>query len=341
MYYNECGLMARLKDMVHRLEIIILLLVVIIASLGLYITYPSIKIALQGQPFGKRLTGIDTPLTPTELSVINNASNNNYEIAGQMLLNGTIPGEQVQNNTYSGPLFEVSLIHPYQSNSLVINGKPSVVYIGAISCIYCGENRWAMALALSRFGSFNGLYVGYSSFGDGDIPTLYWIPQNYTTTGMARFGNSYHSNYINFFSAEFDSPITGGFEFPSSVDPIKFFVANATNSSYETAMLFMDSPHLFQGTPYTFWGTSFNLGADAVVFGNGTSQAAITNTPPLTYATHSQIISQLSGFKSTFAYEEYAAADVYVAEVCPSINSAAPICSMPAIEAIENKMGLA
>jgi hypothetical protein len=333
--------MVSMKKVLLRLKIIIVLLVVIIASLALYIVYPSIKLEVQGQPFGKRLTGIDTPLTPQELSTINNASNNNYEIAGEMLLNGTIPGEQIQNKTYSASLFEVSLNDPYQTNALIINGKPSVVYIGAISCIYCGENRWAMALALSRFGSFNQLYTGYSSFGDGDVPTLYWIPQNYTAKSMAIYGNMYESSYINFFSAEYDSPITGGFEFPNSEDPIEFFVANATNSTYRTAMSFMDSSHIFQGTPYTFWGTSFNVGADAVVFGNGTSQTAITNTPPLTYITHQQLINQLGNFKNTFAYEEYAAADVYVAEVCPSIRNAAPICSMPAIEAIDNKMGLA
>jgi hypothetical protein len=63
------------------------------------------------------------------------------------------------------------------SSRFSYNGKPSVIYIGAISCVWCGENRWAMAMALSRFGSFNSLYIGYSSIHDGDVPTLYWKPQ--------------------------------------------------------------------------------------------------------------------------------------------------------------------
>ena len=332
--------MAKVKDVVKRLEIIIVLLVVVIAVLGFYVAYPTIKLAFQGQPVGARLSGIDTQLPSSQLAVINNASNNYYELAGEMLLNGSIPGEQIQNQTYTGPLFEVSLNPSPQSPALILNGKPSVIYIGAISCIYCGENRWAMALALSRFGSFNQLYTGYSSLGDGDVPTLYWAAENTTTTGKASFGNSYKSNYVNFFSAEYDSPITGGFEFPASQDPIQYFVSNATNSSYATAMQFMDTPHLFQGTPYTFWGTTFNLGADAVVFGNSTSSTAITNTPPLAYMSHSELINQLAAFKSTFAYEEYAAADVYVAETCPSINNAASICTMPAIMQMESKLGL-
>jgi hypothetical protein len=332
--------MAKMKDVVKRLEIIIVLLVVMVIALASYILYPTISTALKGQPYGTRLQGINTQLSPSQLSVINNASDNNFEIAGEKLLNLSIDGEQSQNNTYGGPLFEVSLNHPVQFNSLIINGKPSVIYVGAISCIYCGENRWAMALALSRFGSFNQLYTGYSSLGDGDVPTLYWLPQNTTISAGARFGNDYKSNYINFFSAEYDSPITGGFEFPTSQNPINFFADNATNSSYKTAMEFMNSTSLFQGTPYTFWGGSLNLGADAVVLGNGTTQTAISNNPPLTYISHQQIFDLLSNDNSTFAYEEYAAADVYIAETCPSINNAAPVCSLPAIKTMESKMGL-
>lgn len=331
--------MVKIKELVKRLEIIIVLLVVIIVALAFYIIYPSIQLSVNGQPFGKRLTGINAPLSGSQLAIINNAPNNNYEIAGMKLLNLSIPGVQNQNNSYAGPLFELSLAHPYQFNALIINNKPSVVYIGATSCIYCGENRWAMALALSRFGSFKNIYIGYSSLGDGDIPTLYWVPQD-TTNKTIKYGNNYQSSYINFFSAEYDSPITAGFQFPAAQDPIAYFITNATNSSYRSAMQFMDNTHAFQGTPFTFWGSSINAGADAVVFSNGTTSTAIQNTPPLTYMSHAQIFAQLNNFNSTFAYEEYAAADVYIAEVCPSINNAASICSLPAIRTMESKMGL-
>jgi hypothetical protein len=328
------------NPLVRRLEAIIVILVIVIAALAIYIIYPAYRLSVQGQPYGQRLTGINTPLSPSQLSTINNASNNNFEIAGEMLLNGSIPGEVAQNNSFTGPLFEASLVHPSQATKLVINGKPSVIYIGAISCIYCGESRWAMAMALSRFGTFNTLYTGYSSFGDGDLPTLYWVPQNYTTKGGTRFGNDYQSKYINFFSAEYDSPITEGFQLPATADPIQYFVANATNSSYLYAMEFMNGTKLFQGTPFTFWGTSVNEGATGVVFGNGTSQTSISNNLPLTYMSHQQIFNYLHNFNSTFAYEEYAAADIYIAETCPAINNTAQICTLPAIKEYEAKMGL-
>lgn len=336
--------MASLKKQVKMLKILVAVLAVVVIALAIYALYPSINLAVNGQPFGKRLTGINQQLSSSQLATINNASNSYFEIAGEKLLNLSLPGENVSGTTYTAPLFEANLAPPVETNSLIINGKPSVIYIGAISCIYCGESRWAMALALSRFGSFNRLYEGYSSIGDSDVPTLYWHTQNYTTKGGVQFGNFYQSNYINFFSAEYDSPITSGFQFPASADPISFFTANATNSSYETAMEFMNKSNDFQGTPFTYWGTSINRGATGVVFGNATSSSqgtGATNVLPLTYMSHDQIFSQLSQFNSTFAYEQFAAADIYAAEVCPAINNTASVCTLPAIKAIESKMGLA
>jgi hypothetical protein len=333
--------LAKLKETIRNLKITAAVLTVVVVALALYIVYPSISLAINGSPFGSRLTGIDSPISQMQLSTINNASNSNFEIAGEMMLNGSISGETISNNSVTGPLFEVSFAHPAQYNALIINGKPSVIYIGAISCIYCGENRWAMALALSRFGSFKSLYTGYSSFGDGDLPTLYWVPQNYTTKGKITIGNNYTSNTINFYSAEFDSPITGGFELPATQNPIQYFVANVTtNPDYSKAIQFMNSTNAFEGTPFTFWGRSMNVGADGVVFGNGTSQSSISNKLPLTYLSHQQLFDLLHNFNSTFAYEEYAVSDVYVAEVCSSINNNATVCSLSAIRQIESRMGL-
>ena len=36
-------------------------------------------------------------------------------------------------------------------------GKPRVLYIGAEYCPYCAAQRWAVAQALSRFGTWTGL----------------------------------------------------------------------------------------------------------------------------------------------------------------------------------------
>jgi len=274
--------------------------------------------------FGSRLNGIDTPLNSTALSIINNAPDSYFEIAGEKLLNQTLTDQVVLSKVPNSS----------KLNAFYVNGKPSVIYIGSISCIFCGENRWSMALALSRFGSFSALYKGYSSFGDGDVPTLYWTKDNYTTPEGVGYGNDYSSSYINFISADYESPIKAGFE----LQPLTYFINNSPNSTYRAAMSFMNGTNMFQGTPFTFWGNIIVDGADAVVFGNTTPSSA---TLPLTYMTHGQVLSQLKNFNDQFAWGEYAGADVYISYLCPTINNSAPICSLPAIRKIESIEGLA
>lgn len=325
-----------------RLNLTNILLIIIIVVLVAYIVYPNVVGLGRQEPFGNRTTGIDTKLSAPELGAINNAPNGYFEQAGENLLNISIPGEQISNGTYysSASDFEIGFGRPQQYNTLDYNGKPSVIYIGAISCVWCGENRWAMALALSRFGSFGSLYNGYSAVQDGDVPTLYWKYQNITSSGTADFGNSYTSNYINFFSAEYDSNIKGGFEFPSSKYPISFFVSSAPNQSYYNAMAFMNNTDKFEGTPFTFWGTSLDMGAVGVVLGTPQNGTQTSSNPPLTYMTQGEILGQLGSFNSTFAQEEYATADMYVAQMCHGLNNTAPVCALPAIGKYESKMGL-
>ncbi|MDE1869186.1 MAG: DUF929 family protein [Candidatus Micrarchaeota archaeon] len=310
-------------------------LAIAVVLIGIYSQTSSINVAINGQPFGQRLTGINNPLTPQQLSVINNASDANFETAGMMLLNGSLPGEFSSGNTSYGV---IQVVPTNQIAAFTANGKPSVIYIGAISCVYCGESRWAMSLALSRFGSFNSLYTGYSSLGDGDVPSLYW-KQNNITNATVTYGSSFSSRYINFIAAEYDSPITAGFQLPNLADPLQYYIQNAPNATYSSALMYMDRTGLFSGTPFTLWGRVADRGAVSSVFGP-TSKAA-TNTPGITFMTQAQILDQLKSFNTTLALQEYAGADVYAAQVCPSINNAAPICSLPAIKSLEANMGLA
>jgi len=262
---------------------------------------------------------------------LNNAPNSYFQYAGESILNLSLPGEIGNNGTYSGVVYMSKL---KQYAPFVVSGKPSVIYVGATSCIYCAENKWAMALALTRFGSFASLYKGYSALGDGDVPTIFWAPQNITGTGFD-FTHYYSSNSINFFAADFDSPITGGFVPPTG--GYAGYIQAASNPSDKLAMQYMANLSQFRGTPTTMFGTTLNGGVDAVVFGEANSTTNQTpKIPPISYMTHESIISQIGGMNSVFALKEYAAADVYVAEICISINNTASVCSLPAITSIEN-----
>jgi hypothetical protein len=64
---------------------------------------------------------------------------------------------------------------------LVSNGKPEVLYMGGEYCPYCGAERWAIAAALSRFGTLSGERFIHSSPTDGYIPTLTFYKSSYTS----------------------------------------------------------------------------------------------------------------------------------------------------------------
>jgi len=251
--------------------------------------------------------------------VINNASDAYFEEAGELYLNDSL-ANSVGTSAKTVPAF-------------IVNGKPSVIYLGSITCIFCGENRWAMALALSRFGGFSTLFTGFSSKGDGDIPTLYWSPATYNQSSMD-FGSFYTSNYINFIAFEDTDPITGGFDIQPLAQMQEF--VNATgNLAYIDAFKYILQINNFGGTPYTIWGARQINGADAIDFGNSSSEAPL----PFANWTHAQVFSLLKTPNSQFAWTEYAAADLYIAMVCGTINNTAPVCSLSAITQIEKANG--
>ncbi|MBO0693118.1 MAG: DUF929 family protein, partial [Acidimicrobiaceae bacterium] len=87
------------------------------------------------------------------------------------------------------------LAFPVPTNNkavLTASGKPKVVYIGAEYCPYCGGERWAMIMALSKFGTFTGVKQITSSSSDNPaaIPTFSFL------------GSSYRSPYLVFDPAE-------------------------------------------------------------------------------------------------------------------------------------------
>jgi hypothetical protein len=67
--------------------------------------------------------------------------------------------------------------------ALTSGGKPEMLYIGAEYCPYCATERWAMVVALSRFGTFSGLRGIHSSSTDVDpsTPTLTFYKSTYTS----------------------------------------------------------------------------------------------------------------------------------------------------------------
>jgi len=66
---------------------------------------------------------------------------------------------------------------------LTSGGKPEILYIGGEYCPYCAAERWALAAAVSRFGTLSGLGLIHSSPTDvyPNTPTLTFAKATYTS----------------------------------------------------------------------------------------------------------------------------------------------------------------
>jgi hypothetical protein len=101
---------------------------------------------------------------------------------------------------------------------LTKDGKPSVLYVGAEYCPYCAAQRWALTVALSRFGTFDKLGATHSSTSDV-------FPDTQT---LSFHGTSFTSQYLSFTGVETTDPNQKPLDSPSSAD-------QKTYSTYNTA----------------------------------------------------------------------------------------------------------
>lgn len=92
---------------------------------------------------------------------------------------------------------------------LTADGKPLVVYLGAEYCPFCAAERWAVIVALSRFGTFSNLGQTRSSSVDSfpNTPTLSFHGATYTSQYLSFQGVEMQGNEISGSSyATLDTP---------------------------------------------------------------------------------------------------------------------------------------
>jgi thiol-disulfide isomerase/thioredoxin len=78
-------------------------------------------------------------------------------------------------------------VQPISGSKLMSNGKPRVVYVGGEFCPYCAAERWVMATALSRFGTFHNLGAteSASNIEDPNTKTLSFHKSSYSSKHLA------------------------------------------------------------------------------------------------------------------------------------------------------------
>ena len=135
----------------------------------------------------------------------------------------------------------------------LVNGKPSVIYFGSITCIFCGENRWAMALALSRFGNFSHSIQGIQLLRRLRRPHPLLVARALQPIISRSWLILYQQQYINFIAIEDTDPITAGFNL-QPFNTVQQEINSTGNLAYEDALKYILEINNFQGTPYTIWG---------------------------------------------------------------------------------------
>jgi hypothetical protein len=123
------------------------------------------------------------------------------------------------------------------------NGKPVVTYIGAEYCPYCAAERWGLAVALSRFGTFSHLSGTHSASAD--------VYPN--TQTLSFYGSSYSSPYVDFQPVEETTNQSVGGAYQALQTP------TAAQSSLLTTYDAAGSiPFLDVGNKYVITGASYS-----------------------------------------------------------------------------------
>src|SRR5262249_47553447 len=147
--------------------------------------------------------------------------------------------------SFTGKIQAVSGATPLTSN-----GKPEMLYMGAEYCPYCAAERWAMIVALSRFGTFSRLSTLHSSTPD--------TPSHIRTSTF--HGSSSSSKYLTFTPVEMQTNVrdsTGNY--PTLDTPTQ--AQQALISKYDAAPYTSSPgaiPFLYFGGKYVSIGASYD-----------------------------------------------------------------------------------
>ena len=194
--------------------------------------------------------------------------------------------------------------------ALTENGKPEVLYIGAEYCPYCAAERWALVVALSRFGTWSGLATVHSAQQNGageDEP--------YPNTPTWTFLNAtYFSQYLTFNHVETYTNV------PDTKND--FYYPLQTPSKVENALLtkYDVPPHVPAG----------DQGAIPFVdFGNKYLIAGASYDPGLLAGlTWAQVAADLSNPNSSVAKAVDGTANYITAAICGiDGNTPASVCT--------------
>jgi hypothetical protein len=193
---------------------------------------------------------------------------------------------------------------------LTANGKPEMLYIGAEYCPYCAAERWAMIVALSRFGTFSGLSTVHSSSTDVYANTPTW------TFAHAK----YSSPYLTFTPVETTTNVPdSGSGNVSGYYPLQTPTAAQTALQAKYGGQAGAIPFIDFGNKYAIAGGSYNPAT-------------------LSGLTWSQIATDLSNPNSSVAKAVDGVANYITAAICQMTGNQPASACTSAVKALESQI---
>jgi thiol-disulfide isomerase/thioredoxin len=199
---------------------------------------------------------------------------------------------------------------------LTSGGKPEVLYMGAEYCPYCAAERWAMVVALSRFGTFSGLSTVHSGNNSGEpypnTPTWTFLHATYT------------SKYLTFSPVEMETniPTSGGQGYTTLQTP---------TSAQQALLTKYDAP------PYV--PSADNGAIPFIDFGNKYMISGASYSPQVLQGkSWSEIATALKDPTSPIAKAVDGAANYLTATICKLTGNQPATACTPVVKQLETKL---
>jgi hypothetical protein len=242
----------------------------------------------KGAPTGTALTSVVSTLTSVPTSVTDAVGDGGGAVTG---LPQTVSSEP----------------------ALTASGKPEVLYIGAEYCPYCAAERWAMIVALSRFGTFSGLSTTHSSSTDVYPNTPTWTFH----------GSTFTSNYITFTPKEMYTNIPSGSGY-TTLDTL--------SSSQNSIFAKLDAPPYVQSTQYDESYPFVDFGNKYVIVGASYDPSILDG---LTWAT---IANDLHNPSSSVAKAVNGTANYISAALCKLTDNQPSTACTSTVQSLQSKI---
>lgn len=196
-----------------------------------------------------------------------------------------------------------------------LHGLPAVVWVGALFCPGCAVERWALVVALSRFGTFQKLYTTMSAASDvfGDTATFSLEGAEFTSRRVALSAVEEYGNT------------------PSHSAPAGFEALGRLNGLQSSAVKSYDRAPWAQSDQLPFIDVANRMIVSGWSFSPGV----------LSGLTMQQIANDLTDPTGSVAQAVLGTANQISAAICSATGQLpTDICGSPAIESTANRLGL-